>query len=260
MHPMTFNIIRFGISSILLFLLLLKWQGWQKIKFDDWILIAIQGFLNVFAYQYLFINSLSDTHSGIAAVLTSTTPLWTALLMWLSHYEAINKWLISGVLIGFIGVAMVVTGGMNSLSLNTTSKAELTMLLSAIVWSIGTLITKNLLNRYSPIRIITLSMLIGYIGIFACGFPYLVKQNWQVIGSEIWVAIAFSTIFAIAIGYSCWSWAIHKLGATKTTVLGNITPIVAFISAYLISKETIAFPQIIGSAIVILGIWLAKKG
>lgn len=260
MHPMTFNMVRFGISSIMLLIVLIRWQGWERIPFNDWILLAIQGLLNVFGYQYLFINNLSVTHSGIAAVLTSTTPLWTALLMWISGLEIINRWIVSGILVGFIGVVMVVSDGFTSLVFDSTSKGELIMVLAAIVWSIGTLITKDLLKRYSPLRIIALSMIIGYIGIFAAGFPYVIKQNWSIIRWDIWLAILFSTFFAIALGYSFWSWAIHRIGATKTTVLGNITPVIAFISAYLISGETVSIMQIIGSVIIILGIWLSNKG
>lgn len=260
MHPMTFNIIRFGISSVILFIVLIIWQGWERIPIKDWILLIIQGLLNVFGYQYLFINNLSKTHSGTAAILTSTTPLWTAVLMWIFGLEIINKWIISGVLVGFIGVVMLVSKGFALLTFNSATQGELIMLLAAILWSIGTLITKDLLRRYSSLRIITLSMIIGYIGIFAAGFPYMIKQNWLSIRWGIWLAVLFSTFFAIAMGYSFWSWAIHRIGATKTTVIGNITPIVAFISAYLISKETISILPIIGSAIIILGIWLSQRG
>ncbi|OGF67179.1 MAG: hypothetical protein A2Y62_07165 [Candidatus Fischerbacteria bacterium RBG_13_37_8] len=258
--PMAFNIIRFGVASISLIIIMLIWEGWQRIPLKHWILLAIQGFFHVFLYQLLFINNLSFTSSGIAAVLTSTTPLWTAFLVWSFKVEKINGWIVSGAIVGFLGVVMVIGGGMRSLVLSTASKSELVMLLSAVVWSLGTIITKKLLVHYSPLRIIALMMPIGYLGTIIAGLPSTLHQDWYAISGKIWAIIIFSTFFAVTAGYSCWSWAVQRIGATRTSVVGNLAPVVAFIAAFIISGEQVSIIQIIGSAVILAGIWFCKRG
>ncbi len=252
--PMAFNVIRFSFASVALLIILLLQEGWQKLPKKDWCLLAVQGFFHTFFYQILFINGLFKTPSGIASILTSTSPLWTALFAWLFKVEKINKWIITGVFTTFIGVLLIVIGSRNGLTFGDELKGEILVLFSALSWASGTLVSKKLLEKYTPLRITALSMILGSLGLISSGLYMTLQQDWASVNRLTWEATAFSAIFSIFLGYLVWAWAIKKIGATKTSTFGNLTPAVAFISAYFITGESVSFIQIIGSIIVIIGI------
>lgn len=254
--PMAFNVLRFSFSSFALLLILLIREGWQKISKKDWILLSAQGFFHTFFYQIFFINGLFKTSSGIASILTSTSPLWTAFLARVFKIEKLNKWIISGIFITFLGVILIVSGNKNGLNYGEEFIGELFLLISAVSWASGTIVSKKLLEKYSPLRITTLSMVIGSFGLIIAGCSNIIKQDWILIDLITWSAIAFSAIFSILLGYLIWALAIKEIGATKTAAFGNLTPVIAFIAAYLINKETVAYQQILGSIIIMIGIAL----
>ena len=66
-------------------------------------------------------------------------------------------------------------------------------------------------------------------------------------------------IFCTCIGYAIYIYCQNKLGATVITTYINLQPIVSMISATILLNEHINSKQILGSAIIITGLFLASK-
>jgi len=258
-HPMVFNEIRFSISPIILIIILLVTEGWQKISKQDWLHLAVLGFFQTLLYQLLFVNGLITTASGVASILTSTSPLWTALFAWVFKVEKLSKWLVLGIAIAFVGIIMIVLGGTHGSFFGDSFTGEVIVLISAMIWASGTLISKRLLEKYSALRITAISMALNAVPLLCIGFPFALHQNWQEVRFMTWLAVLFSSLFAVLIGYLAWAYAVQHLGATRTASFGNLTPVIAFISAYIIAHERVASLQIAGAVVIFAAIWLSRK-
>jgi drug/metabolite transporter (DMT)-like permease len=257
--PLAFNAIRFGLGSVVISILLFIIEGWKTIPLKDWLGIVLLGFITNLLYQLAFINGIAITHAGIASILTSTSPLWTAFLAWIFKIEKISKWVIYGIILAFSGIIVMVIGGGKSLEVGNNLMGELLILTASCLWAVGTLVSKKLLEKYSPLRITAFSMFIGSIGIVIAGYPQFSSHNWSTVSDFVWLLILLTTIFPIVFGYVFWSTAVKHIGATKTSTFGNLVPVIAFISAYMILDETVSSFQILGAGIIFTGIWISRK-
>ena len=70
----------------------------------------------------------------------------------------------------------------------------------------------------------------------------------------------FSAIFSIALAYVIWNYGVRKLGATHTAVFGYITPVVAMLVAWPALGEIPTVGQVVGAAIILVGLYLARSG
>ncbi len=74
-----FNALRFVVASLFLVLLFVRRFRWMPVARRDWMKLLGLGVLANVIYQAAFVAGLNLTTSGNAAVLLSTSPLWTVL-------------------------------------------------------------------------------------------------------------------------------------------------------------------------------------
>lgn len=65
-------------------------------------------------------------------------------------------------------------------------------------------------------------------------------------------------VFGSSIAYICFVESIKQLGAVKTFLFSNLTPIVATIGAYFLLNETLSVRKTIGIGLVILGLFVSQ--
>lgn len=91
----------------------------------------------------------------------------------------------------------------------------------------------------------------GIIALFALPFVQM-SAGYQTITYGVWLGIAS------VVGNIAFLWAIKVLGSTKISIWGILQrPLIIFLSA-IVLKETLSIPQIIGIALVLIGIQMAK--
>ena len=75
-----------------------------------------------------------------------------------------------------------------------------------------------------------------------------------------WAAPAYSTIFAVVVGYVLWYTGVQRIGSVCTAIYSNLTPFVSLVSAAVLLGDRLAPLQLIGAVVVIAGIWLTRRG
>ena len=89
---------------------------------------------------FLFLQNLglADAPVGVGSVVIYTQPFLVALGAWLLRGERLRLWQVAGMVLGWLGVAIVVAG---ELDVGATPRAAVVLLLlSAVSWAVGTLI------------------------------------------------------------------------------------------------------------------------
>ena len=72
--------------------------------------------------------------------------------------------------------------------------------------------------------------------------------------------LGFQAIFCTCIGYVIYVYCLEKLGATVISTYINLQSIVTIIAAAILINEKVSLWQIIGSIIIILGVFLVSYG
>ena len=259
-QPLTFNTIRFAISS--LFLLGLLWLRERSIRVHRkdlarFVLLAIIG--NT-AYQMFFINGIALTTATNSALILATTPIFIILFGAFLNVEKVTSRIVQGVILSFIGVVMIVLGTGNSLTFSNQSLlGDLLIVANPICWSIYTVLSKPMLKEYSPLKLTAVTMAIGAAPLVLVGIPSLGTQNWAEISTSSWVGLGFSAFLAIGLGYVIWYTGVSRIGSAKTSLYDNLVTVFAVASAWIILSESMTWIQILGAVLVFASLYLVRR-
>src|SRR5206468_1965135 len=232
-HPITFNALRFTISSFTM-LLILKLRGDSgSIERRDWRAILWLGFLSNTLYPFLFVLGLDRTKAGNAALLMALTPVFAFLIGVAMKKEHFSAGVLMGIILSITGAAAIVLFGRTELSFVDSGAGDLLMIAAAICWAWQSAEPTPLLLKYGTIRLTVYAMVTGTAIMVPLSVPWLAAQNWRAIPAIGWLGLAYSALLSITYSYFVWAYAINTIGIAHTSVFNNVTPIVALFAGSL---------------------------
>jgi drug/metabolite transporter (DMT)-like permease len=258
--PLSFNAIRFTTASIAMLIVALASRDTFKIARGDARKLFALGLLGNTVYQSLFITGMSYTRAGTAALILATTPLFTAILGRARKHEYFTARGVTGLLLAFAGIVMIITGGQKEVSLRDSILGDSLLLATTICWSVYTVGSRNLIHKYGSMKTTIVMMTSGTPLLLLVCASSLLKQDWSQVRPVAWAGVIGSGLFAIALAYIIWNHGVRKIGSTRTAVYSNITPIVAVLVAWLVLGEAPAIGQIAGAIVIFAGIYLVRHG
>ena len=255
--PAEIMILRFAIAYLCM---LPFWRGGLFAKsWKDELQMVVLGITGGSMYFLLENTALVYTQASNVAIIIASTPLLTTLAVhFISRQEKADKRLYACSLLSLVGVALVVLNGEFILKLNPMG--DLLTLGAAIMWVIYSIVILKLEGKYHPLMI---TRKIFFYGILTLA-PYFLFEPWgadlQTLAQPTVVGnLLFLGIVASLVCYWSWNVAIEKLGAIRATNYLYINPIVAMVTAYLVLDERITSLAIVGTALILLGVYLAEK-
>jgi drug/metabolite transporter (DMT)-like permease len=261
LSPHAFNSIRLSASAILLFLFLALRREPLALSRSDLLKVIVLGVLGNFCYQYLFIKAIDLTTASNTSLILATSPIFIALISWAFKIERLTwpGWV--GIGISFIGLYLVIanqSGGFHFSGANW--RGDVMLLVGNIFWACYTVFSKPLLDRMSPLKFSTLTLAAGALLYLVVAVPDLKAQAWASVPAGSWLALAYSGLFAIVLGYVFWYTSIKEVGNSKTAIYNNLTPVLAIVFACLFLGERIKTAQILGAAVILAGVYLTRTG
>jgi len=258
--PLSFNALRFGTASLILLSLLWIRERSLSIRRKDIGFFIMLALIGNTAYQLFFINGIALTTATNSALILATTPVFIVLFGAVLRVEKITSRIAQGVILSFVGIIMIILGSGKPLALTEQSWiGDLLIIANPICWSIYTVLSKPLLKEYSPLKLTTVTMVMGTVPLILVSTPSLGTENWAAISTNAWLGLAFSACFAIAIGYVLWYTGVSRIGSSRTALYDNLVTVFAVASAWVLLSESMAVIQILGAVLVFVGLYLARK-
>jgi drug/metabolite transporter (DMT)-like permease len=132
------------------------------------------------------------------------------------------------------------------------------VLSGCICWASFTVLLNPYAKRVNAIHVSAITMCGGAIPLLLVGAPAIARTDWLVLPGKVWAAIVFSGLGALVIAYLCWYRGIKVLGPTRTSMYGNLQPIVALLFAWILLHEVPTVLQAIGAASIITGLLMTR--
>jgi drug/metabolite transporter (DMT)-like permease len=259
MSPLSFNALRFALATTLILILLRASGETLKVPRQDWGRLLLLGLIGNTTYQLLFINGLARTTASHSSLLLSTTPIFVALLSTALGIERVRGLAWLGIFLCFGGISLIVQGSGEGLGLaSQTLGGDLLTLAATTCWATYTVFSKPMLERYSPLKLTTLTMMMGTVVLFLLSLPELARQDWGLVSWQGWLGLIYSFSLAIALGYVVWYTGVSRIGAARTAVYSNLIPVVGVATAWLALGERLVPLQIAGAAVVLVGIYVTR--
>ncbi|GAC1421658.1 MAG: EamA family transporter [Flavisolibacter sp.] len=197
--------------------------------------------------------------SGITAVIVATVPLWFVLLdkrEWKMYFS--NKWIIIGLLIGFIGVLLLFSGkgSVNFTGNKFQFQGFFIMIGGSICWAIGSLYSRYKTVEGTTSMKVAVQMMAA--GIFSFLIALAAKEELhfklsQVSGNSI-KAVIYLIIFGSLIGYLSYIWLLSVRPPSLVGTYAYVNPVVAVFLGWSIEGESISFMQVVALAVILGGV------
>jgi drug/metabolite transporter (DMT)-like permease len=253
--PLAFNTIRLvGASAILLGLTLFdRPRTMTRSDLPRMLLLALVG--HTF-YQFSFVFGLDRTTASNSALLIAMTPVVVALLGQATGEEkpSFLTWL--GVAASVFGAYLVIDG---SSTTGGSTFGDLLILTASVCWAIYTVGSKSLLPRIGALRLSAYTMTAGSLFFIPFGIPSLFRISYQEVPWSAWVGTVYSFVFALSAAYFFWYYAVSRIGATRTAIYSNLTPVAGLVIAWLTLGERVSWRQIVGAGVILGSIYLVRR-
>ncbi len=198
------------------------------------------------------------------SLIVCSCPLFAMLLVALvyRHTEWITKMQALGSGVACLGMAIVVLNG--HFVLHLSPLGDLLAFAACLCWAVYSLLAKPATERYSSIFVTRKVFFYGLLTII----PYYILKpseanifsfsifNFQL---SIILNLLFLSVVASMLCYLLWNWVISKLGAVDATNWVYFNPITTIIFAWWLLHEQITVWFLIGSALILFGMYLADK-
>ena len=261
LSPAQIFTLRFIIAYVLLTGFSL-WRGRHKWLSDNWrdeLTMMALGLTGGSMYFLTENESLRFTTATNTSLIVCSCPLFAMLIIALFYKsERFSRLQALGSLLALIGMAAVVLNGHFVLHLSPLGD---TLAFSAcICWALYTLLMKPVMGRYPAMFITRKVFFYGILTIL----PYYIfvpdMPSMDVLmRPEVALNLLFLGSVAAMLCYLTWSWCMKGLGAVICTNWVYVNPITTIIAAWLILDEQITVYFLIGSILIIAGMYLSSK-
>ncbi len=193
------------------------------------------------------------------SLIVCTAPVWTAVVMSLFYRgERMSRRQIAGSALAFAGMVLVVLNG--HFVLRLSPRGDMLALSAAMLWMVYSLVIKRLGGRYPAIFITRKVFFYGLVTILPVFAFRPFGADWEVLSRPVvWGNLLFLGVVASMLCYVLWNAAMHRLGAVRTTNYIYFNPLVTIVAATLCIGERITLAALAGAALILYGMWRAKR-
>lgn len=257
MPALPFTAIRFGLASLLLWVVLRATEGPAALPPAEVRRLVVLGLVGNTLYQLAFILGLAYTTATNSSLILATVPTVVAVFAGLLGLERISRRMWWGIALGTMGVVLVIATSGVELSV-ATLRGDLLTVLAVLCWAGYTVGLRTLPAGFSPLRVTTVTTIAGMPGLVLAGFPGLLRLEWDAVPATVWGALFYATVFSLVVAYLLWNRSVQAVGGTRTAIYMCVTPLIAVGAAWVMLGEHARPLQGVGAVLIIAGVLLTR--
>jgi drug/metabolite transporter (DMT)-like permease len=220
-----------------------------------WVAFFGMGLLNNAIPFTLIAWGQAHIASGLASILNATTPLFTVIVAhWLTRDERMRGRRLAGVIVGFLGVAVMV-GGAALRELAVDLAAQLAVLAAAFSYALAGVFGR----RFRAIGIPPLATAAGQVSassLLLVPVALAVAPPWSVPvpGAPALLALVALALLSTALAYILFFRVLASAGATNVAIVTFLIPVSAILFGTLLLGERLEPKHLAGMALIGLGL------
>lgn len=190
-------------------------------------------------------------HSGFAALVVGTTPIYSAIVEALFDRKRPSPWLLVSLAVGFAGL-FVLTRPMLATGVRADWHATIALLAAPLSWSIGSAIQQR-----NPLALPSV-VSSGYLQLLGTlGFTVLLLATGEPAprpdAPALW-AWGYLIVFGSVIGFTAFVTALRALPVPVVMTYGYVNPVIAVFLGWLFLGEAVTHETVLGTALILAGV------
>ncbi|HYH93741.1 MAG TPA: DMT family transporter [Candidatus Saccharimonadales bacterium] len=219
--------------------------------------LLVMAIINITIPFLLITWAEQSVESSLAAILTSPVPLFAIVLSALflpDEPMRVNG--LVGLIVGFVGVVIITSRGLTGEGSSVIG--EIALLGAAISYAAGAVYSRRNVRGVPPM--IPAVFQVSFAALITGAFALVLEHPWdarpdtQAVFSILWLGILGSGVAYLFVFRLFAAW-----GATRTTLVAYLLPVVGIALGYIFLQEPIDGRLIVGTVLVIAGIALVNS-
>jgi drug/metabolite transporter (DMT)-like permease len=213
------------------------------------------GLFNSFTYL-----ALAHTQVINASLFNTAIPAMIIFLCFLLKIEKTNKFQIFGLIVSVFGILSIITElDLDILLSLNFNKGDLIMIGGVITWGLYSSFLKKKTFTLPLLTLVHVLCTFGLIFILP-QFLYELSQGLTVkFNINLGYTLIYLALFPSIGSYYCWAGAVAIIGANRAGIFLSLIPFFSTVMAIIFFNEQFHFFHLIGSILIILGLFLSNK-
>jgi drug/metabolite transporter (DMT)-like permease len=253
--------VRFAVAGAV-FLAILRLRGGPgrvRITRAQAVGAALAGNLLCFGGNGLVTVAEQEVPSGLTALIIGSVPLWV-VLMRLGEGDRPGRGTLAGVIVGFVGLALLVLPG------DRPDGAPLwgvmLIVLAAVLWAAGSFYSKRMSLPPDPLVSTAWQMLIAGGTMILAGL--VAGEATDVDPSEFstdsLLALAYLITFGSMLAYTAYTWLLGNAPISTVTTYAYVNPVIALALGAAILSEEITLIVLLGATAIVAAVATVVRG
>ena len=232
----------------------------KKVISKNFKLLFLLSLSSVFLYSSLTYKALNYTQVINASLFNTAVPATIILVCFLLKIEKTNTFQLLGLLISTLGILTIVTKlDLNILLSLNFNKGDIFMIIAIISWGIYSAFLKKRNFEISLLALIQITCTFGLIMLAPAFLIELNQGNSVKMNLNLFYILLYVAIFPSIGSYYCWAGAVSIIGANRAGIFLSLIPLFSTFLAMIFFDEKFLFFHLIGSILIILGLFLSNK-
>lgn len=189
--------------------------------------------------------------SGVASLLIATVPLWVIVFRSLTG-DKVSVGTLGGVVLGFVGVAILVLPGGNG-SEAAPIGGMLLLLLAAFFWALGTFSSRRVSLPSDPFTSTAVQMMTGGAVSMVAGFARGEGAgiDFATFSARSLWAVAYLVVVGSLFAFTAYVWLLQHAPVSKVATYAYVNPVIAVFLGWLVLSEEMTVFVIAGATVIV---------
>jgi drug/metabolite transporter (DMT)-like permease len=223
-------------------------ETWHLTR-PQWRATIVFGICQNALYLGLNFVAMQWVEAGFAAIIASTMPLLVAFAIWVIFRERLPALGIAGLVLGFVGVVIIMQARLGA---GVDLLGTVLCVVAAIALATATLMMRGASSGGNLMMIVGLQMLVG--GAVLAVVSALTETIFFRPSLPWVLAFAYTTLVPGLLATWIWFALVARIGAVKAATFHFLNPFFGVAIAAVILGETLSAADLLGVAIITLGI------
>ena len=197
--------------------------------------------------------------SGLAALLSSTLPIWMVLLAPLRGQESeLNRRVLSGIALGFAGVAVLIP--MDFSGPQPDGLRAVAVLAAEVLWAVGAIYARGVKTTAPAATFAAMQMVSGGILLLAVGLVLGEGGRLRAgaFTAQSLLSLAFLIVFGSLIAFSAYVWLLQVSSPAIVSTHSYVNPLVAVLLGWAVAHEAITWRTALGTGVILASVALVS--
>ncbi len=213
----------------------------------DWLRFIAAGLIGHTLHVGIVTWGIDMSTAFSSSLVLTSGPLFTLLILALLGAERLRRRQLAGTLLAFAGIVLFLSDKFSG-GFSRAGLGDLVLLLASVLFSVYTVITKPLAERYGPLPLLVWTLAVGAPPLVLATLPSFLAAPLAAVPVGVWLGMVWA------------AWVNSVRGVARSAPLMYLMPPISGVVAWLMLGEQFTSLKIAGAVLTMAGVAWAQYG